>query len=369
MAGSCAFCGFIGTLTGEHVFGDWLTRIGLDLEPVLHGAGPLNRIGRELGVRPPFRQTVRDVCGMCNHGWMSRLEVVAQRVLTPFILGEAGTIELEDQGLVAAWVQKTALVAMLVSPEADRRSGYGLPASEYSEFFAQRDEAQPLPASQFWIGRYDGIRRWSVRVTPLAVTIEGLSEPDRPQGYAMTIVLGQLVLHGVRFTTPSLQVKVSTRKKLPQLWPVTNPVQWPSGITVDDTTFLSFTAGKELRSMEQHIGLRPWKPATDLPDSRALGGMVELPTICGEHVAYYPAGLVHEAMRGRFYAFKISCECGTAYLVHTEVDGAHCKAADQAEVIDGLYEVLPGEEYLIEYEQGNFSCKRLPEPPGSVRLG
>lgn len=60
---------------------------------VLQGAGPLNRIGRELGVRRPFRQTVRDVCGDCNHGWMSRLEVVAQRVLTPFILGQPGQIE------------------------------------------------------------------------------------------------------------------------------------------------------------------------------------------------------------------------------------------------------------------------------------
>ena len=31
-----------GKLTAEHVFGNWLSRIGLDLEPVPHGAGPLN---------------------------------------------------------------------------------------------------------------------------------------------------------------------------------------------------------------------------------------------------------------------------------------------------------------------------------------
>lgn len=53
---------------------------------------------------------------------------------------------------------------------------------------------------------------------PLTVTATGLPEADRPQGYAMTIVLGQLVLHGVRYTTPSLQVEVITRQELPQLW-------------------------------------------------------------------------------------------------------------------------------------------------------
>lgn len=135
-----------------------LSRIGLDLAPVPHGAGPLNRIGQELGVRPPFRQTVR-VCGGCNNGWMSHLETVARRVLTPFILGEAGQIETDDAGAVAAWVQKTALTAMLISSDAQRSAGYGLPPSEYRGLWTGRAAMQPLPASQFWIGRYVGRSR------------------------------------------------------------------------------------------------------------------------------------------------------------------------------------------------------------------
>jgi hypothetical protein len=188
MAGACAFCGFSGKLTREHVFGDWISRIGLDLEPALHGTGPLNRIGQEQGVRPPFRQTVH-VCGACNNGWMSRLEAVAQRVLTPFILGEHGEIAPQDSGAVVAWAQKTALTAMLISSEEQRSAGYGLPASEYREAYAQRDEMRPLPASQFWAGRYAGeYRLASTWVTPLVVTVEGLPEPDWPRGYATTIV-------------------------------------------------------------------------------------------------------------------------------------------------------------------------------------
>ncbi len=48
--------------------------------------------------------------------------------------------------------------------------------------------------------------------------------------------------------------------------------------------------------------------------------------------------MVHEAMRGRFYAFGRVCECPTTYLIHTEPDGAHCKAADTVEAISDLYE-------------------------------
>ncbi len=55
---------------------------------------------------------------------MSRLEVVTQGVLTPLILGQHGRIGAPEQGAIAAWIQKTALTAMLVSSEADRGTGY-----------------------------------------------------------------------------------------------------------------------------------------------------------------------------------------------------------------------------------------------------
>jgi hypothetical protein len=69
----------------------------------------------------------------------------------------------------------------------------------------------------------------------------------------------------------------------------------------------------------------PWKPATELAPSEAVSGLIEMPTICGKHVIYYPAFLVDEAMRGRFYAFVAECDCPTAYLIETEPDGAHTK--------------------------------------------
>jgi hypothetical protein len=359
VAANCVFCGSSRTLTREHVLGNWLSRIGLKLDPVPHRAGPLNQLGRDLGMRPPFGQRVRDVCGDCNQGWMSRLEVIAQRVLSPLILGHTGEIKAADHSAIAAWVQKTALTAMLISSEEERARGYGLPASEYREIFALRDEVHPLPASQFWAGRYKGVRQASVRVTPLVVQIDDMPDPELPHAYAMTIVLGELVLHGLRFTTPALQIDVSARPELLQFWPSTTSVALLGAKVLDDNALLASAGGKNFRSNEQHIHLQPWTVATELPRSEPVDGMIELPAICGKHVVYYPAILIDEAMRGRSHAFAIACECPTAYIIYTEPDGAHCKAADTAERIAELYEGLPGHEYEIEDEYGIFTCKRL----------
>lgn len=358
MAGTCPFCGSAGSMTREHVLGDWLSRIGLSLEPVPHRSGALNRLGRDLGVRPPFLQTVR-VCGACNNGWMSKLEAVAQRALTPFILGEPGQIAAEDLGAVAAWAHKTALTAMLVSSEQERADGYGLPPSEYQELYAIREQMQPPPVSRFWIGRYTGRRSASVRVTPLAVGVEDVPQADRPQGYAMTVLLGQLLIHGARFTTPALETDLATRHELPQLWPGENPISWPGGRVLDDVEFFAFVGGRDLVPIEQYVVVEPWKKATELDESQVNGDLVELPLICGKHVAYYPLALVGEAAHGHFYTFATSCECPMAYLIQTEPDGAHCKAAGPPDAITDRYEALDCEELEIHDRNGVFFCKRV----------
>lgn len=360
MARTCVFCGNSNGLTGEHVFGDWLTKIGLNLDPVMHVAGPLNRITRELGVRPPFRQTVRNVCGNCNNGWMSNLENVAHRVLMPLILGKSSLIEPSDFGAIATWLQKTALIGMLVSSHDERAQGYGLPATEYKELYGQHQFLEPLPTTHVWIGQCDSrSRTGSIWVVPLIVIAEGQQESDYPQGYSITIVLGELLLHGIRFTASELDLKVHIESSLFHLWPSNIPIFWPGDSTVDDAGVLRLGAGKGFQLSESDLALRPWKRATELSPSRAVGSMVELPIICGKHVINYPSFLVEEAKRGRFFAFISSCECRTAYLIQTEADGARCKAAGEAEGIIEMYSALPGEELMYGDCNGSFTYKMV----------
>lgn len=340
------------------MFGDWVSKIGLDPRPVPHVSGWLNRLERDLGTRPPFQQTV-GVCRQCNNGWMSGLEVIAKRVLTPFILGESGDVAAADTGAIAMWVQKTAMTAMLASPAEDRSKGYGLPFPEYGMLYGSRTDMRPLPASQFWIGRYNGGRLASVRVTPIVMVANGAPEPDEPHGYAMTIIIGQLVLHGVRFTDLSTRAEAIACRSMPQLWPTTSMVTVPATVHLDDAAMLPFSRGADLTTNKGDVELRAWKPAVELPASEVAGDAVLLPTICGKHDTMYPLVLVHEAMHGRFYVFVVTCECPMAYLIHTEPDGAHCKTSGTTTNIAARYESLPDEELKVQTTFGTFFFKPL----------
>lgn len=356
---ACAFCGNTGPLTREHVFGDWLSKIGLEDDPVESVAGSLNQIGKRMGASRPFRARVKNVCGACNNGWMSRLETIAKRVLTPLALGQTGQIELADQGPIAAWIQKTALMAMYLSSAEDREAGHGVAHSEYASFYEQSASMQPLPNSRFWVARYTGqLRFGSVWVTPVAVNIQGLPEPALPHGYAMTIAVGAILLHGVRFIDLPFSVDVATQRALGQIWPATDDVEWPVGIDVSDDDFLGLAHGRELVLAARELSLRPMSSLMDSPQSELIGSMVEMPTPCGQgHVIYFPSVLAEEGMRGRFHWFKTECKCCVAYLVHTERIGAHVKSAGDPERIAMEYDALAGPELIYRDSSFEFGFK------------
>ncbi|WP_208740866.1 hypothetical protein [Micromonospora arida] len=317
-----------------------------------------------MGEQPPYRQTVKDFCSSCNNGWMSRLEDTARRVLSPIILGEPGAISTQDQPVIAVWAQKTALTAMLLSSKEQRSRGYGLPKSVYTMFYDCQSRMEPLGGSRFWVGQYEGKLGFAaIHVTPLAVRIPGIAELDRPQCYAVTIVLGKLALHGLVFTTPALEIDVTMSLGIPQIWPPQGPVRWPTGQPCTEAMFQHLANGKMLGSAVESVELQPWTPAIDLPRSVIVDGKVHVPALCGKHSYCYPAVILAEALRGRFYAFATGCACPQAYLIQTEADAAHCKAIGAAEGISDMYEALPGTEVVIHEEAGLFVCKRLPVVP------
>jgi hypothetical protein len=360
MVRTCVFCGSDDKLTLEHVFPDWLHTIGIATDPVVLVAGPLNRLGRELTPPTPYSTQVRDVCRSCNGGWMKRLEDLAAEVLTPWIRGEPATVQPPDQATIALWLQKTALVSLLVSAASGKMTGQGLPASEYHQLYEQRDAMVPMLASQVWIGHYTGPDRSPLLwVTPLVMRGTGIPESAWPQGYATTLVLGELLLHGVRLTMPMLDVPLDPPPDLLTIYPSLGLIVGPAQISVDGEVLQDLAAGKAVRALEADIRVEPWKPATELAQSELFGSKVKLPTLCGKHVLYYPEVLVRDAMFDRYVAFIASCECGTAYLVETTHDGAHCKAAGMPDGISELYEELPGEETTLSDRNGIFVFKRL----------
>lgn len=99
----------------------------------------------------------------------------------------------------------------------------------------------------------------------------------------------------------------------------------------------------------------------ELPESRQVGSMVELPAPCGRHVVYYPAELARRAIQQRTISvFETFCECDVAYLVATQPDGAHFRAEGPPVQIMERYEALPWPEGAIADPNGIFRFKAAP---------
>jgi hypothetical protein len=302
---ACAFCGSTKRPRGrEHVFANWLNSIGLESGQVEIHAGRLNRVARRWTTEG-FTATVRAVCDDCNHGWLSQLERAAKPVLTPLILGQSTELSVDDQRPIAAWACKTALVAMLSSSDEQRAHGYGVPAAEYHALYARREHPEPPLHSQYWIGTYVGERPpGAVRIVPLGIERDGLPEPDDPSAYSLTVMVGPLLVQGVRFTTPSLCVDLATVPDLPQIWPASGPVSWPTAVETDDAAFEQLASGKALRVLHPGIRIVPFKSATDLPPSTADGSMLRQPVPCGKDDIYFP-GILGPGSHARRQALRL----------------------------------------------------------------
>jgi hypothetical protein len=140
----CLFCGSVGKLTEEHVFGDWLQKLGFTgpgLRELVEDADLKNRVLQE---GHPFNKTLRIVCEDCNGGWMSKLETAAKSLLIQ-MFNTSGKVRLDEDSQItlARWAFKTACV---LSQLGSRKT---FPLAHCRELF---DSERPSAHSQVWIG-------------------------------------------------------------------------------------------------------------------------------------------------------------------------------------------------------------------------
>lgn len=314
----------------------------------------------------PFQSVVKNVCADCNNGWMSRLEETAQRVLAPLVLGDPGRIEEQDQGAIGAWIQKTALMAMFLSSAEERSGGRGLPPSEYAELFEVLDRKEPSSNTVFWVASFAGsMRQGAAWVTPIAVNVEGLPEPEYAHGYAMTVAVGALIFQGVRLTDLPFPISIAAKEPLLNIWPAAATVQLPTSTAVTDADFLAFAQGRRFQLAEPELTIQPLRSVVDRPTSELVGTTLKMSAPCRQdHFISFPAAFAQEGIRGRFLWITRECDCGNAYLIHVERDGAHVRGAGSPDEISKLYKELPGEDLIYADDTGEYVCKRdeLSEP-------
>ncbi len=89
--------------------------------------------------------------------------------------------------------------------------------------------------------------------------------------------------------------------------------------------------------------------------------MIELDAPCRKHVLYYPQKLAALALQQKQYSvFISSCECGTAYIVALQDNGAHNRVGGDPHAIIERYESIPWKEKSVSDTNGVFFYKLAP---------
>ncbi|TVS86044.1 hypothetical protein [Mycobacterium helveticum] len=238
----CIFCGAQPPLSGEHIFGDWLRKLGNTGEGVREiipgdGSEPIIQRG---GM---FSKKLKIVCSACNSEWMSQLEEAAKPLLVrmfslPFLPYQHPQIVLDtsDQVALARWAFKTVVIAAYVG----RRETF--PAPHCKEFCSTSSPPQHV---QIWTGTASvpnhpihGEHLAEAQFQPMELNT---SSPDGSTifpGYkshlrlfnVVFVVMGYVADTDIARFDPSKDL----RRMLTPLWPPNqDDVVWPPPANVD----------------------------------------------------------------------------------------------------------------------------------------
>jgi hypothetical protein len=234
------FCGG-RPLTKEHVIPKWLSTVVIPERQFIVIDGVRTTIGKEPIVARRVNRYIdflaRQVCGPCNNGWMADLEAKVQPLLTPMIHGDARTLSRDDQGLLAAWATKTALVFQYElgskepSPERRRRWMYM--------------HRLPTPDSAVWIAAYGGDASITAvianQIRSDRYSSEQPPEAQRPDTQFMTLSIGRFVvqvLFMIEDGRMHLRVPPAFQPHVIPVWPrvqgVSDVVDWPPPLMNDE---------------------------------------------------------------------------------------------------------------------------------------
>ena len=193
--GLCRFCLRDGVpLTREHVFARWLvTRLHAS-RATFAGRGP-----RYATPATRIAQLVTSVCGSCNAGWMSGLEVSFRQAV--FARSRPERLAAPTRAVLSRWFTKTAtLVADAVGEEL-------IPSRQWSELTS----AMPVDIRV-------GLTRLRNPRQPLDLALGYAEDTDDPGGRLTSVAVQVDDLVGVVARTPSATPRATT------LWPIRSHV-------------------------------------------------------------------------------------------------------------------------------------------------
>jgi hypothetical protein len=230
MSGSttpCLFCGAVGVkLTNEHVYPRWLHR-------ALNIQGDITYSSDRMPIRvvSEFDVQVREVCEVCNNGWLHDLERAFRAVMI-WPMNGLGPIPLIKpvQHVVALWAVKTWL--LMEQSMAYIRGDKTLEPQPHL-FREIREKGAPPATAQVWIGAVDAMPD---KLISFVATRWVGTPPNPPVGlfgvFTIGCVLFQVYMPVQWGSTQSqpfaLGLGPSLTPFLTQIWPnQVEEVEWP----------------------------------------------------------------------------------------------------------------------------------------------
>src|SRR4029077_7373387 len=89
----------------EHLWAAWIHKRLPRREPIR-----ITFAGRPAAISNNPEITVKTVCGVCNNGWMSKLEAECTPLIANLMQDIALPLDTSQQTLISTWAVKTAMV-------------------------------------------------------------------------------------------------------------------------------------------------------------------------------------------------------------------------------------------------------------------
>lgn len=247
MESKCVFCHEEGSLTREHVFPDWLSKLYPDEYIV-------NEITGGVQKKWPsklFQHKAKVVCEKCNSGWMCQLEGDIKPLMIEMFSLKHRPLSKVDQDILALWAQKTVLMVNQASP-----GGLKVTQDVYDDIYATKAATKKVLVRIGWRMLSDGTKEqplasFEIRQIP-SITIpkggEDILKVEMDRGgiiwkavLAIGPIIFELIGHNMNLTLEA----GSTTQVLTTIRPYANDFIWPTEWPIEAEGGLENLKGRE----------------------------------------------------------------------------------------------------------------------------
>jgi len=250
---ACLFCGEAAKANKEHIIPKWVGRlfreqfgaevkINFQHQWELPELGILNK-GKSAQLPAFF---TRSFCECCNEGWMADLEEEVGPVLGPLILGEARTLSVAEQQLLAFWATKTLLAFQSQEHEL---TTWARP-EDYTTVFAER---APLACSQVWLGETNLRQAMHYRAHRYPIPVPG-PRSEEIHGFGATLTVGHAVFYMLLgYAGPiGMRMRYDAAFALKEIWPSRHgELAWPPRVSLTEAEIMGLAKHAESNSVVQ----------------------------------------------------------------------------------------------------------------------